>query len=112
MEIVAETKEKKIEKVETPKQAPKLDQHHVEAWISIIPEEDRQNSIEKLKTGLFLDLIKSMFSYMALQSESDSHVLFYFHVKKERQDLFSALVMNTLRYLKTTQSIFSGCLHV
>jgi len=81
-----------------------------EFWVMFSPDtsiKDIEYCITAFEDMISNDLLTSMFS-TTCKKKTKSHVEFYFHVHKQRQDLFVALMMNILQSLRSNNIISIG----
>lgn len=80
----------------------------IEMWVCIHVN-DKTATLTKFKTMIGNDIVKCMYHSVSFQDNQDN-IVFYFQVRMERQDLFTSLIMNILRALRTSLLISQGCL--
>jgi hypothetical protein len=79
----------------------------LDVWVCIYS--DDTTALSQFKVMIGNEIIKSMYHTVSFQDNTGS-LLFYFQVRKDRQDLFTSLVMNSLRALRTSSLITKGCI--
>ena len=98
----------------TTSDKPILTDALLETWVLLHVKDvdtNAQQVISAFKKMISMDVIKSMYTFASFDqlSGSDHQIAWYFHVNKERNDLFTSLVMNMIRALKEKGSIQHGC---
>jgi hypothetical protein len=94
---------------ERPQAAPPLGDNMLEAKVVLQKARHDGSALESFRSMIGADILKNMYT-VALVDEKckKDHLVFYFQVRRERSDLFTAMVVNILRALKESKTITFG----
>jgi hypothetical protein len=84
----------------------------VSLWVSMLYVDNKENLLTEFKNMLKNPLLNNMYSKAYVNSKHNNKMTVYFSVKCKREDLFTALIVNVLRSLVSSNLISTGGLVV